>query len=201
MSTRERILNAAAEVIKNLGMSRATTREIAKAAGFSEATLYKHFSSKEELFLKVIMERMPNFIGLMKRLGSMAGTGTVVDNLSQVASAAMDFYSHSMPMSSSLFSEPELLTSLRAEWSQRNAGPHKANEAVAAYLRAEQKLGRVHAGLNPDAVAYLLLGACFQRAYWSRFLGEALSDAEAEQFVQGIITSLVQGLPPEKAES
>ena len=57
MSTRERILTAAAEVMRTKGLARSTTKEIARASGFSEATLYKHFANQEELFLAVLGER------------------------------------------------------------------------------------------------------------------------------------------------
>src|SRR4051794_40616709 len=59
MNTRDRILDAAAELMRTRGIIRTTTKEIAKAAGFSEATLYKHFRDKEELLLRVLRERMP----------------------------------------------------------------------------------------------------------------------------------------------
>ena len=39
--------------MRTKGLARATTKEIAKAAGFSEAAPYKHFADKTELFLVV----------------------------------------------------------------------------------------------------------------------------------------------------
>lgn len=196
MSTRDRILDAAAEVIQTLGLAKATTREIARSAGFSEATIYKHFSSKEELFMRVIMERMPTFVSLMKQLSTLAGQNTVRENLSQVATAALDFYGHSMPLGSSLFSDPDLLGALQTELKKHGAGPHRANGAVAGYLLAEQQLGRVRANLDCEATAYLLLGACFQRSYWSRFLGEDIIDTAGEPFITGLIQSLMNGIEP-----
>jgi AcrR family transcriptional regulator len=88
METRDRILDAAAELMRTRGIIRTTTKEIAKAAGFSEATLYKHFRDKEELLLKVLRERMPDFA----RFGFEAGEGTVEDNLFRLIREALDFY-------------------------------------------------------------------------------------------------------------
>ena len=65
LSTRERILTAAEEVMRTKGLARSTTKEIARASGFSEATLYKHFANQEELFLAVLGERLPGFIALL----------------------------------------------------------------------------------------------------------------------------------------
>jgi hypothetical protein len=37
------------------------------------------------------------------------------------------------------------------------AGPHRANQALAAYLRAERELGRIPASVDPDTGAAMLL--------------------------------------------
>lgn len=47
------ILMAAAPVFARLGRAGATTKEIAKAAGISEALLYKHFPGKEALYAEL----------------------------------------------------------------------------------------------------------------------------------------------------
>lgn len=47
---KEAILVAAGSVFARLGRDGATTKEIARAAGVSEALLYKHFSGKEALY-------------------------------------------------------------------------------------------------------------------------------------------------------
>ena len=50
MATRDRILDAAARIMRTEGVARATTKQIASEAGYSEATLYKHFSDKATAF-------------------------------------------------------------------------------------------------------------------------------------------------------
>src|SRR5579871_3013108 len=49
--TRERILVAAREVIGRKGKRGATTREIADVAGVNEATIFRHFGTKEALLV------------------------------------------------------------------------------------------------------------------------------------------------------
>jgi AcrR family transcriptional regulator len=49
--TRERILTAARDVIGRKGKRGATTREIADVAGVNEATLFRHFGTKEALLV------------------------------------------------------------------------------------------------------------------------------------------------------
>jgi AcrR family transcriptional regulator len=53
---RAQILNAAARVFAEKGFSRATTREIAEAAGVSEGTIYNYFDSKEDLLIGIMAQ-------------------------------------------------------------------------------------------------------------------------------------------------
>jgi AcrR family transcriptional regulator len=59
--TRERILDAAARAFAENGFARTTTRALADAAGVTEVTLFRHFGSKEKLF-----------VALVKRYGGQA---------------------------------------------------------------------------------------------------------------------------------
>lgn len=47
---REQILQTAFDLFSHRGFSGTTTKDIAKAAGVSEAMVFKHFSSKDELY-------------------------------------------------------------------------------------------------------------------------------------------------------
>src|SRR5258708_5936870 len=84
-TARRRILSAASEVIRARGLAHTTTKEIAKAAGYSEAALYKYFRDKEALFLAVMRVRLKPFIGLVVHLPDQAGTGTVRARLEDLA--------------------------------------------------------------------------------------------------------------------
>ena len=196
MGTRDRILDAAAEVVLQLGLARATTKEIARASGFSEATLYKHFRDKNELVLAVLHERLPPFIPLLAGLADRVGTGTVTGTLEEVAASAVAFYEVGTPMMGSLFAEQALLARHRDEIQAAGAGPHLANRALAHYLRGEQKAGRIAADADPDAAAVLLLGACLQRAFFRHLVGERASTGSAERFAQQIVRALVGRLLP-----
>jgi len=53
---REQILAAAAQVFSKTGYSRATTKQIAAAAGISEGLVYTYFKSKAELLVAMLNE-------------------------------------------------------------------------------------------------------------------------------------------------
>lgn len=194
--TRSRILEAAAAVMRERGLARATTKEISRRAGLSEGALYRHFASKEDLFLDVLREEMPSFVGAVMSLGDRVGRELVPDVLTDVARRAIDFYFASAAMTGSLFAEPDLLARHQDYLRQQGAGPYRALEAVAAYLAAEQAAGRVAVGCEPDAVAALLLGGCLQRAYFRAFLGEAPSPEADEVLVAGMVATIWRGIAP-----
>jgi AcrR family transcriptional regulator len=194
--TRERILAAAREVMRGKGLVRATTKEIARAAGLSEGTLYNHFANKEELFLCTLNELPSGFVSLIRGLQERVGTEDVQSVLEQIARSALDFYGEAIPMGASFFADPELLARHRELLQQRGAGPQRANEAVAAYLRTEQEIGRVRGDADPDAVAYMLLGALYQYVYWRQFLGQPAQPQADDRFVESLLNTLERVLTP-----
>lgn len=176
--------------MRTAGLAGVTTREIARAAGLTEAALYRHFKSKEDLLTCALAERLPVFIEILKDLPQRVGQESVEANLRRVAEAAVPFYRQAMPMLSAIFGDPQLLARHRAWAEQTGMGPRRANVALAAYLAGESEQGRVVPGFDAEAAAALLLGACMQRAFFDEFLGRETS---AEN-VAGYAASLVETL-------
>lgn len=162
---RVRILDAAHELMLTVGLGRATTKEIAKAAGCSEAALYKYFASKEELFVRVLAERLPQLRPLLSSLAAEPGRHTLEENLTEIARQAALFYEQSFPIAASLYAEPQLKRRHEEAMRQMGSGPHMPIRLLDRYLRAEQTSGRVRGGADTFAAASLLLGACAQRAF------------------------------------
>ena len=196
MGTRERIVEATERVMRERGLARSTTKEIARAAGYSEGTIYKHFESKEDVFLAVLAERFPSFVALVEELPSRVGQGTLRETLEEVASNALAFYGEIVPMAASIFAEPDLLARHREGLRKRGAGPWMVNEALASYLGAEERLGRVREDADPEAAAAMVLGACYQRAFFRSYLGEDVPSDGEEGFVESIVQTLMPSLSP-----
>lgn len=191
MSTRERILDAAAEILRTRGVAQATTKEIAQASQVSEPTLYKYFGDKERLLLAVLEERVPG----LSRVSVRPGAGDVEDNLTELAHAALDFYQESIPMLGALLADPQRMAAHREAMSRHGGGPEKAVGGFASYLRAEQAVGRITPDADPDASASLLIGACFQEAflrYYAHGPGAAAAPrARAEALARAVVRPLL----------
>ncbi len=72
-STRERLLEAARELIEEGGYGAASVVAITTRAGLAAGTLYRHFPSKEELFVDVFRSVCDRELGAMARAAEAAG--------------------------------------------------------------------------------------------------------------------------------
>ncbi|MEU6774605.1 helix-turn-helix domain-containing protein [Streptomyces sp. NPDC046759] len=195
---RVRILDAAHELMLTVGLARATTKEIARAADCSEAALYKYFDSKEDLFTSVLAERLPRLTPLLSSLATEPGQGTLEGNLTEIARQAALFYEQSFPIAASLYAEPQLRQRHFDALRKLGSGPHRPIQDLDAYLRAEQATGRVRAGADTFAAASLLLGACAQRA----FAYDATDTGErppVEEFSARLARTLLDGISVARA--
>jgi AcrR family transcriptional regulator len=77
---RQAIAEAVREVFAEKGFDGTTTRELAKAAGVSEALLYKHFPSKESLYAAMLdaCAKGPTFVEFNRILSLEPSTATLV---------------------------------------------------------------------------------------------------------------------------
>ncbi|MQY02360.1 TetR/AcrR family transcriptional regulator [Actinomadura macrotermitis] len=187
MNARERILDAAAEIMRSQGVARATTKEIARAAGCSEALLYKNFRDKNELLAQVLKERMPPFGETL-----VPGAATVEANLVATVHGALRFYQRAFPMMASMAAQPALMAATRDAMRELGTGPHMPLRGLESYLAAERDLGRVAAGADVGAAAALLLGACFQQGFL-RYVSEG---PEGDELPESAAAALVGTLLP-----
>jgi AcrR family transcriptional regulator len=68
--TRAQLVDAAERVLRVKGLARATTKEIAREAGYAEGTLYLHFADKLDLVRAVHEGLLPAFVELVDAHGS-----------------------------------------------------------------------------------------------------------------------------------
>ncbi|MFJ8309031.1 MULTISPECIES: TetR/AcrR family transcriptional regulator [unclassified Streptomyces] len=192
--TRVRIVDAAHELMHTIGLARTTTKEIAKAAGCSEAALYKHFPSKEDLFVTVLKERLPKLGPLVERLAAEPGERSVEENLTEIARQATLFYAESFPIAASLYADPQLKRRHDDALRELGSGPHMPIQGVDAYLRTEQRAGRISRDADTYAAASLLLGACSQRAFAYDMTEDGRPPQPLPEFASAMARTLLRGI-------
>jgi AcrR family transcriptional regulator len=174
---REKILSAAVEVMRERGVTNATTKEIARAAGVAEGSLYNHFSNKTDLIGAAFGEVASGIRGSVLRLLERVGEGTVEDNLTEFAEAAIRFFGDLLPITGPVLADAGLIEWLRKELpggGSRAAGPVLGVVALTGYFEAERDAGRLRDDLRPGYLAVLLLGGCQQYTFLTLIAGPDL---------------------------
>lgn len=191
-NTRQKILDAAQRLLETDGLARLTTRELAAAAGCAEGTLFKHFGTKQDIVLAVVMENAPRFREGVTQLRH--AERTVEKNLEELALMCIRFSEKLIPLGASLLGDSALLTRHRALDPGR--GPKETHELIAEYVTQEQKAGRIDAGIEPLSVPLLIFGPCFHRVFIRQVVGRNPPPADDRRFVSLLIGALMQGLRP-----
>lgn len=68
------------------------------------------------------------------------------------------------------------------------SGPHVPVRVLAGYLDAERRLGRLPESADPEALASMLMGACYHRAHLELF---ADLPVDRDDFADGVARMIV----------
>ncbi len=159
---REAILAAALELLRERGIARVTSREVAALAGVSEASVFYHYKDRAGL-LRAVFEQGLQPLQALAEQGGMAGVD-LHDVLTRYADTLDEFLDQALPVMAAAQSDTALRDAMAAYMTEQDLGPHRGVGALGDYLAAEQAAGRVRSGVDPRAVAMLFVGACYTRA-------------------------------------
>jgi AcrR family transcriptional regulator len=62
LDTSERILQAAFDRIREVGLSRTTVEDVARAAGLARQTIYRYFPSRDHIFMALVLREEEKFL-------------------------------------------------------------------------------------------------------------------------------------------
>lgn len=191
---RDRLVDAAREVFVKRGLQGARTREIADAAGVSEAVLYRHFRSKTEMFDEAVLGPLEDFSR------SMAEAGERMPAASRRERHSMSYELH-----------VELFRAMQAMGPLLNSALYRDDEAGRRFYdeRLLPLLGQVQASIesamsgwafeggDPQLVTVMSLGTYHWLALQARF-GHPVADTTevASRFLAFIMRALEVRPPP-----
>ncbi len=161
-ATRARLIEATLRVVREVGYAHASTRAIAQAAGVAEGTIYRHFADKSSLFFAAVLESNAPIVEWVATLPGRAGLSTVELNLTGAAVQLAGLRDQIVPLELAIAVDPELAAQRRRALAAGGGSlPPGPPEAIAAYLAAEQRLGRVRPEIDPREAAVLILATLF----------------------------------------
>jgi AcrR family transcriptional regulator len=151
---REQLLETAIGLFAELGYNGATTSQLAKAAGVTEPIIYRHFSSKKELFIAVIDRTGQQTIAMWEKQLSIAKTPAqrlkrlfVANPL--ITDRGQGVYRVIMQAMMEI-TDPEILAALQ----QHVTDIHRF---VASEVEKAQDQGQVSRHFSPEITAWTLL--------------------------------------------
>jgi AcrR family transcriptional regulator len=185
---REYLIATAARLIGQRGTGALTVRDIAREAQVADGVLYNYFEDKEDLLANALLAHVASVMGGAPSLLPEPGTGTLADNLRRFIAGGLEVLIRVTPAFAGLVTHPKVLVRFHAmvggnaafgaeppdrppapgeegagaaadedaDAGQRNRG---LPDMLSAYLRAEQRIGRVAAGADVDAAVILIVGA------------------------------------------
>lgn len=183
---REQILESAAHLIQQKGYHAASMQDIADAVDHQKASLYHHFSSKQEILLALLDQALDM---LIERLSTVVEQQTTPP---EKIRQAMAIYLESMEEHDALASVLLLeYRSLAPELHGRHIPRRDRFERLwRDMIRAGQESGAFREG-DPAVTARALLGVMNWTITWYRPEGEysisQISDLYADLFLKGLL--------------
>ena len=166
---RQAILEAALHVFEAGSYSGATTAEIAAAAGISEPILYRHFGSKRDLYLACLAAAWTTFRAALDAKLAEHGDAQAV---AAVGQASREFHASGgiKPVTLWIQALNEAGADEVIAGFLRNQ-LREVHDYIAAAVRRAQAAGGVPADRDPDAEAWVFVGAALLLAFADRLGG------------------------------
>jgi AcrR family transcriptional regulator len=193
---REQILEIATGLFAQQGFQGTTTKVIAEKSGVTEALIFRHFPSKEELYWAVIERKINSAAPLERLLKNLEGGGDDLDVLSRVAFEVLERRAKDQTLSRLL-----LYSALeKHELSERFFRNYIANyfEALAQFVRRGTSAGRFRR-VDPLLAARGFIGIVVYHSWIQElFGGKEVQDFDLHVVSRTLARIWLQGVQAEK---
>jgi AcrR family transcriptional regulator len=183
---REAILAAALELLRERGIARVTSREVAALAGVSEASVFYHYKDRAGLLRAVFAQGL----GPLRALAEGLTDADLHDVLTRYGTTLEEFLDQALPVMAAAQSDVTLRDDMAAYMTEQGLGPHRGVAALGDWLASEQAAGRVRAGVDPHSAAMLFIGACYTRAAQRQMPARVPDLPALEDVVQAMVDLL-----------
>lgn len=154
LAREDAIVTAVNRLLAEKGFEAMTLDEVAIEVGVAKASLYKHFSSKEELASAAMVRVMDRARAFLDQLDNADGASRPIDRLKAVARWTIE-----VQLAGEMPSLPSQNSSLRAVLINNKAyvdGLMDLSDRLGAWIEAAQADGSLNRALPPIAVLYTL---------------------------------------------
>ena len=196
---RAQILDAAATVFAKKGFHRATTKEIAKAAGVSPGTIYNYFGSKEDLLIGIMVHLGDIQLRRMQITSAQleqALKQDAHDFLRDVFQKRHSFVAHSKEMLRTVVAEMLINREFAERYYTQTLLPY--SESLEQHFQARIEQGEIRSidvplllrffsAVNAGLLMGLLIGDDLLQAQW-----------QSEEFIEALTDFVMYGISAER---
>ena len=184
----QEILNCARDIFRREGHA-ASTRDVARSAGISQAVLYQRFGSKEELFFRAMAPEQADLEGML----GVYRPRNARHDLDRIAERLVERLAELLPVLLHVLAHPHAVRHrLLALHQERAFRPLLA--ALTERFRRLQA-DRLVTGKDPSAAAWTFLAVAHASAL-ARLVSHETSPGGGARALQGLLGVLWQGLAP-----
>jgi AcrR family transcriptional regulator len=186
---RAQILMGAAQVFAEKGYHQATTKEIAKAAGVSEGTIYNYFANKRELL-----------VAMVNAIGMQSVKSIIVDHppddpkefltavLKDRYEIGKNFGSRMTPIIAEMFTDEEMRETVYNQIAMPIA------DHIEKFIQTNIEAGRFRR-VNPIITTRCFVGAVFVNiALKLSGLDERYNDISEDELIEQLVSNFLNGL-------
>lgn len=186
--TRQKIMDAAMELVIEKGYSDTTTVDIAKRAGVNEATLFRRFGSKKEILQSALQE--PKWVPRLDVAVFSDATGDLKTDLTRFMGEYFKRVTPDIVRLSIGLRSPQIF-SVTAPYIMQV--PVSWMGALEGYFHTMGKRGALH-GEDPHALALTLFSTTLGYVFLQASFGKALTPIEEQAFIEASVHAFVEGI-------
>lgn len=186
MNTEDKILNASIVLFSQKGFTAVTTKEIAKEAGVSEMTLFRHFESKHNLFEKAFEKFVfsPKFIALFEGL-----EWDLERDLNKICASYLDTLNKNQKIILMHFKNEELNPDFDATLFKF---PNEFKNLLGYYFEEMKKRGAIRE--NPETLAMSFLATNFGLFITSLVMNKLTFETDIQACIASCVKIFAKGI-------
>lgn len=183
---RMELISSATEMFLELGYEAASMNQLVSRTRSSKSTLYKHFESKEGLFIAVLDESLREHLASvydldLTRLSIEGGLSKIADTALEVLTSEMG-----IGFARIVYAESERIPEVGRLYYEH--GPQLGIRGLASYLREMNSAEKIDCR-NPDAAAEYFWGMLLHKPMLDRYCGVTapMSTSVRKRYIKRIV--------------
>ena len=187
---REELIKHATEMFLELGYEKASMNNLVKRSGSSKSTIYKHFRSRQALFIAVLDERLRDHLAPIEKLDLT--TLSIEEGLKLIGRTSIKVITSkdNVNLCRIIYAEAERIPYIGKTYYEH--GPRRGMAGVVKYLSTMVERGRIRCA-NPSAAAEYFWGMILYRPMLERYCGVKgpLTAREQKNYIDKVVDSFI----------